>query len=459
MSIYKKNTATTLSFCLVSTTDGSAVTTGTTTCYYTLDGGTQQTGNTATHEGNGQWTVAIAAAHINGDSCGYLMVNSSAVLVNLQLHTDTKLVSELNDVAATDIVSAGAITTSSGAVSTVSTVSNGVTVTTNNDKTGYSISGTLTTLDALNNFNPTTDTVTNVTNVATTTSVTNAVVLPTIPANWITAAGINAAALNGKGDWNIGKTGYSVDTVNDKTGYSLTQAFPTNFADLAITVTTGLVSVGTNNDKAGYSISGAITTLDGLNNFDPTTDTVATVTTLTNLPAITAGWLTAAGIAASALNGKGDWNIGKTGYSLTQTFPTNFADLAITASTGLVSVGTNNDKTGYTASTVSDKTGYSISGTITTLDGLNDLSAAEVNAEMVDTLVTDTYAEPGQGAPAATASLKDKIGYLYKMLRNKKIANATLVEVYNDAGDTVDQKRTVSDDGVDYTEEEIVSGP
>jgi hypothetical protein len=47
--------------------------------------------------------------------------------------------------------------------------------------------------------------------------------------------------------------------------------------------------------------------------------TIPTVTTLTNLPAITSNWLTAAGIAASALNGKGDWNVGKTGYSLTAT--------------------------------------------------------------------------------------------------------------------------------------------
>lgn len=51
--------------------------------------------------------------------------------------------------------------------------------------------------------------------------------------------------------------------------------------------------------------------------------TIGTVTTLTNLPAITSGWLTATGIAASALNGKGDWNIGKTGYSLTVTPPTS----------------------------------------------------------------------------------------------------------------------------------------
>jgi hypothetical protein len=47
--------------------------------------------------------------------------------------------------------------------------------------------------------------------------------------------------------------------------------------------------------------------------------TIPTVTTLTNLPAITSNWLTAAGIAATALNGKGDWNVGKTGYALTAT--------------------------------------------------------------------------------------------------------------------------------------------
>jgi len=85
------------------------------------------------------------------------------------------------------------------------------------------------------------------------------------------------------------------------------------------------------NDVAPTDIvsAGAITTSAGA---------VSTVTTLTNLPSITTGWLTATGIAASALNGKGDWNVGKTGYALTQTFPTNFASLGITAS-GRVDVG------------------------------------------------------------------------------------------------------------------------
>lgn len=58
----------------------------------------------------------------------------------------------------------------------------------------------------------------------------------------------------------------------------LAASAPTNFGDLAITVTTGQVTVGTNNDKTGYSVSGVITTLDGLNNFDAASDAVANVT-------------------------------------------------------------------------------------------------------------------------------------------------------------------------------------
>jgi len=57
--------------------------------------------------------------------------------------------------------------------------------------------------------------------------------------------------------------------------------------------------------------------------------------------------------------------------------PTNFQDLAITVTTGEVTVGINNDKAGY-----------SISGTKTTLDDLNDVSTGDVNAQC-DTAITD----------------------------------------------------------------------
>ncbi len=50
--------------------------------------------------------------------------------------------------------------------------------------------------------------------------------------------------------------GVTVTTNNDKTGYSLTQAFPSNFSALAITAG-GAVTVGTNNDKTGYALTQA----------------------------------------------------------------------------------------------------------------------------------------------------------------------------------------------------------
>jgi len=53
---------------------------------------------------------------------------------------------------------------------------------------------------------------------------------------------------------------------------ALASSLPTNFGDLAITATTGKVTVGTNSDKTGYSISGTKTTLDALN--DPTVQAI-----------------------------------------------------------------------------------------------------------------------------------------------------------------------------------------
>jgi hypothetical protein len=87
----------------------------------------------------------------------------------------------------------------------------------------------------------------------------------------------------GTGQLTVASGAVTVGTNNDKTGYSLSQSFPTNFASMAITAG-GAITVGTNNDK--------------------------------------------------------------TGYSLSQSFPTNFASMAITAG-GALTVGTNNDKTGY----------------------------------------------------------------------------------------------------------------
>jgi hypothetical protein len=92
-------------------------------------------------------------------------------------------------------------------------------------------------------------------------------------------------------------------------------------------------------------------------------------------------------------------------------------------------------------------------------DALAADALAEINAEVVDTLNTDTYAEPGQGAPAATASLVAKIGYMYKFMRNKITNDGSTIKVYNDAGAVVDQKSAVSEAAGTVTRDEFATGP
>lgn len=89
--------------------------------------------------------------------------------------------------------------------------------------------------------------------------------------------------------------------------------------------------------------------------------------------------------------------------------------------------------------------------------GLNDVSAAQVNTEVVDALNTDAYAEPGTGAPPATASIATKIGYLYKLMRNRITQTSTTLTVYNDDATTAGQQATVSDNGTTYDRGEIGS--
>jgi len=72
--------------------------------------------------------------------------------------------------------------------------------------------------------------------------------------------------------------------------------------------------------------------------------------------------------------------------------------------------------------------------------------------------VDGNRSEPGQGAPAASITWLEKLDYIYKAWRNKSITDATTIKVYDDAGTTVDQKATISDDGTDFTKGEYGSG-
>jgi hypothetical protein len=74
---------------LISKTDGSDVTTGTTTVYVTGDNGTQATGSgTVAHKGNGFWTYSPTQAETNYNHVAFTFVNSSAVSVTVQVYTN-----------------------------------------------------------------------------------------------------------------------------------------------------------------------------------------------------------------------------------------------------------------------------------------------------------------------------------------------------------------------------------
>ena len=77
-------------------------------------------------------------------------------------------------------------------------------------------------------------------------------------------------------------------------------------------------------------------------------------------------------------------------------------------------------------------------------------SVAAINAEIVDALSVDTYAEPTT-VPPATATIAQKIGWLFALARNKITQSATTQTLRNDADNANIGTSSVSDDGTTTT--------
>jgi len=253
--MYRKNTATQyIYFGLINATSGAALTGATVTAYRALDGNAQASATgTTTELGNGQYRFNLSQADTNANNGSYLFTATNAIPVEKT------------------VVFTAADPT---------------------DATAFGISR----LDA---------------------AITSRMATFTLPTNFsslaITAGGAVTAG-----------------TVSDKTGYSLSQAFPTNFASMAITAG-GAVTAGTVSDKTGYSLaSGGLASV--------TAWTVAITGNITGNLSGSVGSVTS-GVTVSTNNDK-------TGYSLSQAFPSNFSSLAISAGTGAVTV--NGDTFGNT---------------------------------------------------------------------------------------------------------------
>jgi hypothetical protein len=92
-------------------------------------------------------------------------------------------------------------------------------------------------------------------------------------------------------------------------------------------------------------------------------------------------------------------------------------------------------------------TGYVVLRTV------NLVTVAQVNAQVLDVLSVDTFAELS-APPAATSSLKDKITWLFMYARNKVTQTALERKLYRDDTTTVAGTSGTSDNGTTFTKGE-----
>lgn len=171
--------------------------------------------------------------------------------------------------------------------------------------------------------------------------------------------------------------------------------FPTNFGDLAITVTTGLVSVGTNNDKTGYSISGTITTLDAL-------DTAQDAQHATTQGLVT----TIDGIVDNILLDTDELQTNQGNWLTATGFSTHSAADVWAVATRVLTAGTNIDGSTFTA--IPWNAAWDAEVQSECSDALTAYApATAANLTLAQADITSILADTGTNIPALIAALND----------------------------------------------------
>jgi hypothetical protein len=274
---------------------------GTVTAEVTVDSGTKTAGGgSVTHEGEGYHSYAPTQAETNGDHIAFSFAGTGAISATVQVYTAFPQTVDNNTIlatlpVATDIVSAGAITTLTGAVVNVDLVDTLTTYTGNTPQTADHTAGiadiptvaefNARTLAAAAYFDPTADAVANVTLVATTTTNTDMVGTD----NALLAADINLTAgavdnvtlvattttntdMRGTDSAllaaSISLTGGAVDTVTDVTNQVTADA--TAIAGDATAATN--LSKSATGIESGAAITGTLSTTQMTTNLTEATD-------------------------------------------------------------------------------------------------------------------------------------------------------------------------------------------
>ena len=427
---------------MLTAADGSEFT-GSVTVTITGDNGTQTTGSVGsgacTHEGHGWHSYAPAQAETNFDHVAFTFFGTGALTATVQLYPTFPQSGDgfarLGSPAGASVsVDVAAIKTDTAAVKT---------------KTDFLPSATAGTAGGV--FIAGTNAATTVTTALTTTftgNLTGSVASVTGAVGSVTGAVGSVTGAVGSVTGNVGGnvTG-SVGSV--ATGGIAAASFAANAitaAKLDPDVTTEL--------QAGLATATALTTVEGkIDTIDTNVDAILVDTA--EIGAAGAG-LTAINLPDQTMNITGDITGNLSGSVGSVTGAVGSVAGLTASDVGAIKIKTDALPTDPADQSLIIAATNAIAAAIAALE---NLSAAEVNAEIVDALATDTYAEPGQGAPAATTTLAVKINFLYKALRNKFTQDGSTFKLYADDATTVDQKATVSDDTTTFTRGELGTGP
>jgi hypothetical protein len=231
----------------------------------------------------------------------------------------------------------------------------------------------------------------------------------------------------------------------------------TGIPDIAPGSANGLLRGGTN---AATSITTALTANIIGNVTGNLSGSVGSVTgnvggnVVGSVGSVAAGGITAAsfaaGVAADAVVeiATGVWASG------TRTL-TSFGTLVADVATAVWAAATRT-LTGTQAFNLTGDITGNLSGSVGSVTGsvgsLGVQAKADVNAEVVDCLNVDTYAEP-TGAPPATASIQRKVSQGYMTLRNGLTVTAS-AKTFLDDGGSAEWAKSLNDNGTTYTEGE-----
>lgn len=278
---------------LISKTDGSDVTSGTTAVYVTIDAGTQTSIGTATHEGNGCWTIDTGVAgNTNGAHLAFTWVNTSACTVTQNIYPTGFDIGAANITADVQTIKTQAVTCGAG----VTVLASVGTAATSTAQTGdsYAIvngtSGSVATKTVLD-------------------TVSGKVVGTLATGTHNPQSGDSYAIVNGaSGLVNIKTDTGAIKTKTDFLPSAAAGAAGGVFiagTNAATSITTAFTANITGNLSGSVgSVTGAVNSVTNGVALAASQHVIVdsgTVTTLTNLPAITTNWLTGTGVDATAV--------------------------------------------------------------------------------------------------------------------------------------------------------------